>query len=76
MAILHAQIAHPGPLRGANATLSFDGTPIDVTTRAVAKVNRDDLRLLVGKAAQARRGGVVTKDAAPASVMVERVALL
>jgi hypothetical protein len=57
VAVLHPQLARAGTLKTSGATLLVDGTLIDVTTRADAKVNREDLRLLAGKAAQARLGG-------------------
>jgi hypothetical protein len=76
LAILHPQLARAGTLKGSNATLLVDGTLIDVTTRVEAKVNRNDLRLLAGKAAQARLGGILPKGDAPGTVAVDRIALL
>lgn len=76
LAILHPQLARSGTIKTSNATLFVDGTLIDVTTRAEAKVNRDDLRLLAGKAAQAQLGGVLPRGDAPGTVIVEMIALL
>ncbi|MFC4171626.1 hypothetical protein ACFOYU_06095 [Microvirga sp. GCM10011540] len=76
LAILHPQLARAGVLKASNATLFIDGTLIDVTTRAQPAVDRDDLRLLIGKAAQAQLGGVLPNGDAPGPVTVEKVALL
>jgi hypothetical protein len=74
LAILHPQLPRTGTLKASSATLLVDGTLIDVTTRAEAAVDRDDLRLLAGKAAQALLGGVLPKGATPGAV--DRIALL
>jgi hypothetical protein len=50
-AILHPQFARAGSVGPSAAALLVDGTLIDVTTKAEAALERDNLRLLVGKAA-------------------------